>query len=99
MGGVDSPFYRQNLLSGSYPGFTPGLLHSSMGHTPFTPPSHIPTFTPKVTNTFLSQITSNFLMHLFINTLFIYIVVNQSLFILQQLTDPSKPTKSSVSKL
>ncbi|XP_050521494.1 uncharacterized protein LOC126894483 isoform X2 [Daktulosphaira vitifoliae] len=51
LGGVDSPFYRQSLLPSNYPGFTPSLLHSSIGHTPFTPPAHVPTFTPKLTDT------------------------------------------------
>lgn len=49
LGGVDSPFYRQNLGLTSYPGFSPGLLHPSLGgSTPFAPPNHLPTFTPKV---------------------------------------------------
>jgi len=49
LGGVDSSFYRQNLGLTSYPGFSPGLLHPSLGgSTPFAPPNHLPTFTPKV---------------------------------------------------
>ncbi|GLH00958.1 Uncharacterized protein GBIM_07203, partial [Gryllus bimaculatus] len=48
LGSVDSPFYRQNLGLTSYPGFSPGLLHPSLGgSTPFAPPNHLPTFTPK----------------------------------------------------
>ncbi|PNF16642.1 hypothetical protein B7P43_G06435, partial [Cryptotermes secundus] len=48
LGGVDSPFYRQNLGLTSYPGFSPGLLHPSLGgSTPFAPPNHLPAFTPK----------------------------------------------------
>uniref|UniRef100_A0A1B6C6L4 Uncharacterized protein n=1 Tax=Clastoptera arizonana TaxID=38151 RepID=A0A1B6C6L4_9HEMI len=49
LGGVDSPFYRQNLGLSSYPGFSPGLLHPGLGSTPFAPPNHLPTFTPKKT--------------------------------------------------
>ncbi|KAJ8959648.1 hypothetical protein NQ318_021835 [Aromia moschata] len=50
-GGVDSPFYRQNLgLPGSYPGYSPGLMHPGLttGPTPFVPPNHLPTFQPKL---------------------------------------------------
>jgi hypothetical protein len=49
LGGVDSSFYRQNLGLTSYPGFSPGLLHPSLGgSTPFAPPNHLPTFISKV---------------------------------------------------
>lgn len=50
LGGIDSPFYRQNPLGlGSYPGYPAGLLPPSLGNsTPFAPPSHMPSFTPKV---------------------------------------------------
>ncbi|VEN46732.1 unnamed protein product, partial [Callosobruchus maculatus] len=50
LGGVESPFYRQNLgLPGAYPGYTPGLIHPGLttGPTPFVPPNHLPTFQPK----------------------------------------------------
>ncbi|KAK9883849.1 hypothetical protein WA026_002047 [Henosepilachna vigintioctopunctata] len=50
LGGVDSPFYRQNLTIPSYPGYTPpGLVHPGLtaGPTPFVPPTHLPTFQPK----------------------------------------------------
>ncbi|CAG9857825.1 unnamed protein product [Phyllotreta striolata] len=50
LGSVDSPFYRQNLgLPGTYPGYTPGLMHPGLasGPTPFVPPNHLPTFQPK----------------------------------------------------
>jgi hypothetical protein len=73
LGGVDSPFYRQNLLSGSYPGFTPGLLHSSMGHTPFTPPNHMPTFTPKVKKVNLVLKLISYYILLITNIYFIFL--------------------------
>ncbi|KAJ8928047.1 hypothetical protein NQ314_019417 [Rhamnusium bicolor] len=50
IGSVESPFYRQNIgLPGSYPGYTPGLMHPGLttGPTPFVPPNHLPTFQPK----------------------------------------------------
>ncbi|KAJ8982541.1 hypothetical protein NQ317_005543, partial [Molorchus minor] len=50
LGGVDSPFYRQNLgLPGSYPGYAPSLMHPGLatGPTPFVPPNHLTTFQPK----------------------------------------------------
>ncbi|KAJ1531971.1 hypothetical protein ONE63_000608 [Megalurothrips usitatus] len=48
LGGIDSPFYRQNPLSlGSYP--YSGLPLPALGSsTPFAPPSHLPTFAQKV---------------------------------------------------
>ncbi|CAH1116333.1 unnamed protein product [Phaedon cochleariae] len=53
LGGVDSSFYRQNIgLPGTYPGYTPGLMHPGLttGPTPFVPPTHLPTFQPKSVN-------------------------------------------------
>ncbi|KAL1132489.1 hypothetical protein AAG570_010444 [Ranatra chinensis] len=48
LGGVDSPFYRHSLGLGSYPPYSSGLLHPTLGpSTPFAPPTHLPTFTPK----------------------------------------------------
>ncbi|XP_045478502.1 extensin-like isoform X3 [Harmonia axyridis] len=50
LGGVESPFYRQNLGIPNYPGYTPpGLMHPGLtaGPTPFVPPTHLPTFQPK----------------------------------------------------
>ncbi|XP_072394312.1 uncharacterized protein [Diabrotica undecimpunctata] len=53
LGSVDSPFYRQNIgLPGTYPGYTPSLMHPGLttGPTPFVPPNHLPTFQPKSMN-------------------------------------------------
>ncbi|XP_034240214.1 autism susceptibility gene 2 protein-like, partial [Thrips palmi] len=50
LGGIDSPFYRQNTLGlGSYPSYSGLPPLTALGNsTPFAPPSHLPTFTPKV---------------------------------------------------
>ncbi|XP_018319057.1 autism susceptibility gene 2 protein isoform X2 [Agrilus planipennis] len=48
LGGIDSPFYRQNLGLPSYPSYSPSLLHPGLtGPTPFMPPNHVQSFQPK----------------------------------------------------
>ena len=50
LGGIEAPFYRQNIGMPNYPGYTPGLVHPGLtaGPTPFVPPNHLSTFQPKV---------------------------------------------------
>ncbi|KAL5277681.1 AUTS2 family protein [Megaselia abdita] len=46
--GMDSPFYRGLSAGLGYPGYSPALMHPSIGGpTPFMPPSHITPIAPK----------------------------------------------------
>lgn len=49
--GMESPFYRGLGAGLGYPGYSPGLMHPTIGGpTPFMPPTHIPPLAPKVSS-------------------------------------------------